>query len=231
MPGKARYVVKFVGYSAYVFARKYGREIDYAQLDFEGGGVTIRADRGWAMVPKRTEVAPFLKALPELAQELRDLVQGAAHPPQESLSQASAVGDELLDLFQRVAHAQTLGQPLVAGDMLFIPHGQNMLCVASGTDMSRFIRQITKRFTEIEQVLDQAEQIGSRINRRPYSEYVDEIGRTGRAAVECHGVALFVGGKLVFYPDHQIAFGKQTGPKSLELYLPDPKSEEGSQPN
>jgi hypothetical protein len=97
--------------------------------------------------------------------------------------------------------------------------------------MSRFIRQITKRFTEIEQVLDQAEQIGSRINRRPYSEYVDEIGRTGRAAVECHGVALFVGGKLVFYPDHQIAFGKQTGPKSLELYLPDPKSEEGSQPN
>ena len=48
MPGKARYVVKFVGYSAYVFARKYGREIDYAQLDFEGGGVTIRADRGWA---------------------------------------------------------------------------------------------------------------------------------------------------------------------------------------
>jgi hypothetical protein len=49
--------------------------------------------------------------------------------------------------------------------------------------------------------------------------------------VYCNGLEFLFGVKLFFYPDHQIAFAKQTGPKSLELYLPDPKSEEGSQPN
>jgi hypothetical protein len=34
---EAKYAVKFVGYSAYVIARKHGREIQYATLDFVSG--------------------------------------------------------------------------------------------------------------------------------------------------------------------------------------------------
>jgi hypothetical protein len=51
MPDKARYGVKFVGYSAFVIARKYGREIDYAQLDFVAGGASIHGDDASVIVP------------------------------------------------------------------------------------------------------------------------------------------------------------------------------------
>ena|SRR5260370_2798689 len=84
MPGKARYGVKFVGYSAFVIARKYGRKIDYAHLDFEAGGASIHGDGGLVIVPNRTDLGPFLKTLPELANELRELLhQGAAQMPGE----------------------------------------------------------------------------------------------------------------------------------------------------
>jgi hypothetical protein len=62
MPRKAKYGVQFIGYSARVIAReKYGREVDYAMLDFVSGATSMHADGGWVMVPKRTDVEPFLK--------------------------------------------------------------------------------------------------------------------------------------------------------------------------
>jgi hypothetical protein len=212
MPVRTRYGVKFVGYSAYVIARKYGREIDYAQLDFEAGVASIHADGGWVMVPKRTDLGPFLQTLPELANELRDLLcQGTAQVPEESDGRPPASG--------------------AAGEMVTMAHGQNTVCVAPGTEVSRFIRQITKRFTEIEQLLEQVEQIGSDIKRRPYSEYIDEIGRTGLARVESHGFGLFVGGRLVFHPNYQVAFTKPRAPNIFEVHLLDSKTEKDSQPN
>ena len=54
------------------------------------------------------------------------------------------------------------------------------------------------RFLEIEQVLEQTEKIGSEIKRRPYSEYIDGIEKTGRCQVEVHGIALYVDGRLDF---------------------------------
>ena len=72
-------------------------------------------------------------------------------------------------------------------------------------DKDRFVRQITRRFANIEHVLEQAEEIGRTIKRRPYSEFIDEIGATGCPRVEYHGSALLVGGKLVFRPDYKVA--------------------------
>jgi hypothetical protein len=73
MPRKAKYGVQFIGYSARVIAReKYGREVDYAMLDFVSGATSMHADGGWVMVPKRTDVEPFLKNLPKLANDLED---------------------------------------------------------------------------------------------------------------------------------------------------------------
>jgi hypothetical protein len=70
MPRKAKYGVQFIGYSARVIAReKYGREVDYAMLDFVSGATSMHADGGWVMVPKRTDVEPFLKNLPKLAND------------------------------------------------------------------------------------------------------------------------------------------------------------------
>jgi hypothetical protein len=70
---KAKYGVQFIGYSARVIAReKYGREVDYAMLDFVSGATSMHADGGWVMVPKRTDVEPFLKNRPKLANDLED---------------------------------------------------------------------------------------------------------------------------------------------------------------
>jgi hypothetical protein len=72
-------------------------------------------------------------------------------------------------------------------------------------DKDRFARQITRRFVNIEHVLEQVEEIGCTIRRRPYSEFIDEIAATGCSRVEYHGSALLVGGKLVFHPDYKVA--------------------------
>ena len=63
---------------------------------------------------------------------------------------------------------------------------------------------MTQRFKKVQQVLEQAEEMGLHIKRRPYSEYIDEIARTGIARVEAFGFALFIEGKLIFRPDYQV---------------------------
>jgi hypothetical protein len=45
-PRAPRYGVKFVGYSADVIARKYGRDVEYAVLDFVSGAASMNADGG-----------------------------------------------------------------------------------------------------------------------------------------------------------------------------------------
>jgi hypothetical protein len=46
MSREPRYRVNFVGYSAYAVARKHGRDVDYAMLDFISGAAFMRADGG-----------------------------------------------------------------------------------------------------------------------------------------------------------------------------------------
>ena len=68
-----------------------------------------------------------------------------------------------------------------------------------------------KRFAEIERVLEQAEQIGIAIERRPYAEYIDEIERTGLCRVEAYGFALLIDGKLRFRPDRSTGLVRMHG--------------------
>jgi hypothetical protein len=185
MPREAQYGVKFVGYSAYVIARgKYGREIEYATLDFVSGAASMHADGGWVLVPKRIDLEPFLKSLPEIANELRD----RCHRDGELSQQTAGL-------------AETTG---TADEMITLSCGLNTISVAPCTKTTKFIRQVTQRFTEVEQVLKQAEEIGLQIKRRPYSEYIDEIAETGLSRVEAFGFALFIDGKLIFQPDYQV---------------------------
>jgi hypothetical protein len=73
MPRKAQYGVQFVGYSADVIARKNGREIECARLDFITGGASVHADGGWVTVSNRVDLGAFLRSLPSLASDLREL--------------------------------------------------------------------------------------------------------------------------------------------------------------
>jgi hypothetical protein len=208
MSRQAKYGVKFVGYSADVIARKHGREIKYANLDFVTGGASVWVeDCGLVMVPKRVDLGPFVRSLPNLASELGEL------------------------LCQRVQALKESGGTGTPNNMVSLSYDQNKILVAPETNVNRFIRQITKRFIEIEQVLEQAEQIGSRINRRPYSEYIDEIAKTGMSRVEGHGFALFVDGRLIFYPRHQVVLVKQQRPNLFQLFPLDEAPKINSRPN
>jgi hypothetical protein len=180
--------VAFCGYSAYVVARRYGREMKYGELDFVSGAVHMHADDGWVLVPKRADLEPFLKTLSEDADQLQDLVR--KHTEQTT----GAV--------ERTA---------LAGERIEISKGPHIVSIAPGTKVSKFIRQITQRFDEVRKALEQAEEIGSRIKRRPYSEYIDEIEKTGISRIEHHGFALLVGGKLNFSPEYRLGFARMVG--------------------
>ena len=237
MPRELRYAVNFVGYSAVVFAKKYARDVDprrwpanphpprayplpsrpksasqlhprhaisakmvpsvpgehvYAELDFVIGGVCMHADGGFVVVPKRIDLKPFLESLPKLATELEEA---------------------LLRQRNRELSQQTTGvaERGAVDDMVRVSCGPNTVSVAPGTVINRFIRQLTKRFIEIELLLEQAEEIGLRIERQPYSEHLDYIAKTGICRVEGHGVALFVEGRLIFYPSYKVGLVKQQG--------------------
>ena len=143
-------------------------------------------------VPQRVDLKPFLESLPKLAGEI-----------QEALP--------------RQRNGETLQQPIgvpergAADYMVSVSFGPNTVSLFPGTVINRFIRQLTKRFIEIEQVLEQAEEIGLRIKRRPHSEYLDGIAKTGFCRVEGHGFALFVDGRLIFYPSYQVVLVKHQG--------------------
>jgi hypothetical protein len=192
MPREPRYGVKFVGYTADVIARKYGRDVEYAMLDFVSGATYMHADGGWVTVPKRIDLKPFLESLPKLATELQEALLRRCNG--ESSQQATGVSERA-----------------AADEMVSVSFSPNDISVAPGTVINRFVRQLSKRFIEIERVLEQAEEIGLRIKRRPYSEYLDEVAETGICRVESHGYALFFDGQLTFYPSYQVVLVKQHG--------------------
>ena len=179
MRHKPKYGVMFVGYSAYVSARKYGRERDYAQLDFVSGAAFLRADCGWVEAANRVELGRFVRSLPGLVKELEGVL----------CKRAASTG---------------------AATYVDLSKGQNNIWIAPDAEVKHFVLQITKRFTEIENLLEQAEQIGASIERRPYSEYLEHIEKTGLCRVESHGFALFKDGRLIFFPNHQVVFTKPT---------------------
>jgi hypothetical protein len=73
------------------------------------------------------------------------------------------------------------------------------------TDMQAFVRHLAKRFRDLEQVIDQALDIGSRIVRRPYDEFIEETRETGISRIEVHGFGLVKRGHLIFHPSENTA--------------------------
>ena len=210
MPREPRYGVKFVGYSADVIARKYGRDVVYATLDFVSGAAFMNAEGGLVTVDKRIDLKPFLESLPKLANELQEAL----------LRQRNG------DLSQQAA-----GERGAADERVDVSFGPNTVSVAPGTVINRFIRQLTKRFIEIERVLEQAEEIGLRIKRRPYSEYVDEVAKTGICRVESHGYALLFDGRLIFYPSYQVVLVKEHGANLFQFFPLDEAPKTSYRPN
>jgi len=187
MTSKAMYGVQFVGYSAKVLANKKGVEVHYATLDFVSGCTAIHTDGGWVTAPSRIELGPFVDSLPKIVGELEEL-------PKELASSSSGEA-------RRGPYSAT--KPSGGGMISITVSPGTEICISSGIDFKRFIRKVVKRFAEVRKVLEQAEKIGTSINRRPYQEYIDEIAKTGVCRVESHGFALLIDGNLRFHPDRR----------------------------
>jgi hypothetical protein len=89
-------------------------------------------------------------------------------------------------------------------------HGDNQVRLTAGAGPKKVIRRLANRFRQIESVLEHTDIVGSQIERRPYSEYIDEIRATGFAKPEVHGVGVFDNGKFVFHPLKLTAVAKPT---------------------
>jgi hypothetical protein len=197
-----KYAVKFVGYSAYVVTRKRGREVTLATIDFVTGRTALLTGPGdWVTVRGCSDLASFVKCLPDLTSELERLMRDSE---QEGNSAALS--------------------PIVA-----LSRGENTIHIAKGTVVTEFVRDITRQFAKIQKVLEQAEKIGLSIKRRHYSEYIDGIKRTGLCEVEFHGFALFIDEKLIFKPNYQIRFVRQRAPNTFEIHPAEGGHHEGKE--
>jgi hypothetical protein len=173
MSASQQYVVTFIGYSAHVTD---GRNI-CATLDFVCGSVSVHANGGHVMACNRAELAALVKNLPDDAgapeQVFRSARKEVAGPRSVSTKDSETI---------------SLG------------NDQDIICIPADMHPKAFFQEITKRYFEIEGLLEQAEQIGSGIKRRPYTEHIDELAEIGVCRVEIHGYGRLLDGKLVFVP-------------------------------
>jgi hypothetical protein len=94
------------------------------------------------------------------------------------------------------------------GHQVEMRRGEAEIFVNRGADVDRFVSQIRKRYRKVEPILEQAEKVGSGIERVPYADYIDEIARTGVGRVVHYGDGYFVDGKLLYRPKFQTCFVK-----------------------
>jgi hypothetical protein len=194
MKRNIQYGVRFVGYSARFVVLKDVAEVDYGMLDFVSGSVVLKANQGWITVPKLNDLGKAIASLPTRADRLKELVKQEAVETKGPVIEFEA---DKADIY------------------IYIKHG---------ADVDVFCSELAERFAEIKGFLKQAEKFGRTIKRRPYSEYIDEIERTGIARVEGHGFGLFVGGKLSFYPEPRTALVKAESPNQYRIQELDPTS-------
>jgi hypothetical protein len=117
--------------------------------------------------------------------------------------------DELKSLVKSVS-------PDSAGHRVELRRGDVEICVNRGAEVERFASQLARRYRAIEPLLEQAEEIGSEIERMPFENYIDELAKTGIARVVSYGYALLVDGELTHYPERRTVLTKPTGGIGME---------------
>jgi hypothetical protein len=70
------YALRFIGYSAYIMARK--RNAQYASLDFISGTAALFADGGFLIAPNRPALSSAVADLPSCIDELKLLVNSVS---------------------------------------------------------------------------------------------------------------------------------------------------------
>jgi hypothetical protein len=201
-----RYGTRFIGYSAFIVRSDTPEYL--ATLDFVSGAVSLAASSGSIMVRRLDLLATAVESLRNSACELQQFLS------ERSLGQTNGwASDELSGLFD---------------NFLEFSRHDFEVCIASGANAANFIKQIACRRIEVHDLLKQAAEIGRKIKRRPYAEYIDGIKETGFAKVEYHGFALFVDGQLVFEPDYQVALTRVADPPHTAPYSPRPQVIDGT---
>jgi hypothetical protein len=185
---KPKYGVRFVGYSADVFAKKNGREVEYAMLDFAFGTTRVSVEGGWVIA---RDFRALMHDLPNVVAELEELLEELASSPGGKAWRGPYSATQLSE--------QSSGDQEIS---IAISTSAEIR-VRTGVVFGQFIRKAVKRFEKVEPVIEQARIISNSIDRPSYDEYVEEIAKTGIARVEYYGLALFIDGNLRFYPERR----------------------------
>jgi hypothetical protein len=107
------------------------------------------------------------------------------------------------------------------GGYLEMRSGEGEINLKRGAAIDRFVSQITRRYRKVEPILEQAEKVGSAINRLPYDDYIDEIAKTGHCRVVFYGDGFFVDGRLLYRPERRTSFVKATEDERSYSVTPD----------
>jgi hypothetical protein len=99
----------------------------------------------------------------------------------------------------------------------------NLISISAGATLNQVIRQLAKRCSETEQVIEQAERIGMEIQRWPYREYIDHLKKTGICRVISYGVGIFENGTLSYRPDGRECYVTPMGENRFEIGLTPPR--------
>jgi hypothetical protein len=208
MRSKPKYGVQFIGYSADIVARKKGGDVNYAKLDFVSRFASLNAGGGLVMA---RDLGPFVNDLPKIVVELEELLKELA----SSLGGKACRGPYSVSLMpEQLSGARWIEITISSEAEICEIH------IPQGVHFRQFIRNVVKRFAEVEPVMEQAEIIGNSINRRPYEEYIKEIAETGLARVEYYGFALFIDGHLRLFPERRTALVQSQDDNTTFLVRP-----------
>jgi hypothetical protein len=220
-----QYGVQFVGYSAELVVLTAGVTVHYGTLDFVSGSIQY----GVQFVGYSAEFV-VLKAGVTVHYGTLDFVSGSmilkASEGWITVPKLDDLGKAVRSLPRRADQLRELvkQKALETNDQFIEFEDKADIHIKHGADVDVFCSELAERFVEIKRLLKQAEKLGRTITRRPYSEYIDEIARTGIARVEVHGFGLFVGGKLSFYPKRRTALVKEESPNQYLIQELDPTS-------
>ena len=110
------------------------------------------------------------------------------------MTKRAALSSAVADLPSCVDELKSLVKSVLPSDgrQVELRRGEVINYVNGGADVERFVRQLARRYRAIEPILEQAERVGSEIERLPYDDYIDEIAKTGISRVVSYGDAFLL---------------------------------------
>jgi hypothetical protein len=159
-----------------------------------------------------------IHALLDFANERTTVFGAGGHVVARDYIDLASTFEILLTLREQIAR-QAKEEPKGKNGAITFRVGPGHLLLTARGETGQVIEKLVNRFRRVMKVIKEAEAIGLRIEREPYSEHLREIETTGFRRVTLHSVACFKAGKLEAL--HPLKISGQFNPKqNVEIKVP-----------